>query len=43
MSLRERFEARRRREIALRDVILDKVQVAVTVVTLFGICFILSL
>lgn len=43
MNLRERFEDRQRREIALRNVILDEVQVAVTVLTLFALCFILSL
>lgn len=43
MSLRESFERRQRREIALQNVILDGVQVAVTVLTLFALCFILSL
>lgn len=43
MSLRESFENRQRREIALRKAILDSVQVAVAVLTLFALCFVLSL
>lgn len=43
MSLREKFERRQRREVMLKSVILDDLQLVAGVVVLFMVGFVLGL